>query len=211
MASIYQSIEILSKEKGIDTQIVIDAVKDAILVAARKQFRGNEELVAEFDEKTGALLLFAVKNVVETVTDPAKELTLEEGQKSDPAAEIGSLIRFVRPTDVLGRIAAQTARQVILQKVREAERENIFLEYSGRVGELVNTTGAGSFEGYYNDEAAMAERMRGGVYHSGDLAYRDEAGYVFFAGRLGGVDHKKQQVAFLQGGANRVHHALVER
>ena len=134
MASIYQSIEILSKEKGIDTQIVIDAVKDAILVAARKQFRGNEELVAEFDEKTGALLLFAVKNVVETVTDPAKELTLEEGQKSDPAAEIGSLIRFVRPTDVLGRIAAQTARQVILQKVREAERENIFAEYSGRVG-----------------------------------------------------------------------------
>jgi N utilization substance protein A len=140
VASIFQSIEILSKEKGIDTQIVIDAVKDAILVAARKQFRGNEELVAEFDEKTGALLLFAVKNVVGTVTDPAKELTLEEAQKSDPAAEIGALIRFARPTDVLGRIAAQTARQVILQKVREAERENIFAEYSGRVGELVNTT-----------------------------------------------------------------------
>ncbi len=140
MASIFQSIEILSKEKGIDAQIVIDAVKDAILVAARKQFKGNEELVAEFDEKSGALLLFAVKNVVETVIDPAKELTLEEARKSDPAAEIGALIRFARPTDVLGRIAAQTARQVILQKVREAERENIFLEYSGRVGELVNTT-----------------------------------------------------------------------
>ena len=140
MASIYQSIEILSKEKGIDAQIVVDAVKDAILVAARKQFKGNEELVAEFDEKSGALLLFAVKNVVETVTDPAKELTLEEARKIDPAAEIGALIRFARPTDVLGRIAAQTARQVILQKVREAERENIFLEYSGRVGELVNTT-----------------------------------------------------------------------
>jgi len=140
VASIYQSIEILSKEKGIEAQIVIDAVKDAILVAARKQFRGNEELIVEFDEKTGALLLFAVKNVVETVTDPAKELTLEEAQQIDPNAELGSLIRFARPTDVLGRISAQTARQVILQKVREAERENIFAEYSHRVGELVNTT-----------------------------------------------------------------------
>ena len=140
MASIYQSIEILSKEKGIDAQIVVDAVKDAILVAARKQFRGNEELIAEFDEKSGALLLFAVKNVVETVTDDSKELTLAEARRTEPAAEIGSILRFSRPTEALGRIAAQTARQVILQKVREAERENIFLEYSHRVGELVNTT-----------------------------------------------------------------------
>ena len=140
MASIYQSIEILSKEKGIDAQIVVDAVKDAILVAARKQFRGNEELIADFDEKSGALLLFAVKNVVETVADPSKEMTLDEARRTDPAAEIGSILRFSRPTDALGRIAAQTARQVILQKVREAERENIFLEYSHRVGELVNTT-----------------------------------------------------------------------
>jgi N utilization substance protein A len=140
LASIYESIEILSKEKGIDAQIVVDAVKDAILVAARKQFRGNEELIAEFDEKTGALLLFAVKNVVETVTDDYKELTLEEARRIEPAAEIGSILRFSRPTEALGRIAAQTARQVILQKVREAERENIFLEYSHRVGELVNTT-----------------------------------------------------------------------
>ncbi len=140
MASIYQSIEILSKEKGIDAQIVVDAVKDAILVAARKQFRGNEELIAEFDEKTGALLLFAVKNVVDAVTDDSKELSLAEARRTEPAAEIGSILRFSRPTEALGRIAAQTARQVILQKVREAERENIFLEYSHRVGELVNTT-----------------------------------------------------------------------
>jgi N utilization substance protein A len=140
LASIYQSIEILSKEKGIDAQIVVDAVKDAILVAARKQFRGNEELTAEFDAKTGALLLFAVKNVVESVTDDSKEISLDEARRTDPAAEIGSVLRFSRPTEALGRIAAQTARQVILQKVREAERENIFLEYSHRVGELVNTT-----------------------------------------------------------------------
>ena len=106
MASIYQSIEILSKEKGIDAQIVVDAVKDAILVAARKQFRGNEELIAEFDEKTGALLLFAVKNVVETVAEDGKEMTLDEARRIEPAAEIGSILRFSRPTEALGRIAA---------------------------------------------------------------------------------------------------------
>ncbi|HPQ16037.1 MAG TPA: NusA N-terminal domain-containing protein, partial [Bryobacteraceae bacterium] len=66
MGTIYQSIEILSKEKGIDPQIVIDAVKDAMLVAARKHYHTNEDLVAEFDEQTGAILIFAVKKVVET-------------------------------------------------------------------------------------------------------------------------------------------------
>ena len=138
MASIYQSIEILSKEKGIDAQIVLDAVKDAMLVAARKQFRTTEDLAAEFDERTGGLLLYALKVVADPVTDPAKEITLKEALKLDPAAQIGSTVRVPKSTDALGRISAQTAKQVILQKVREAERENIFSEYSGRVGELVN-------------------------------------------------------------------------
>jgi transcription termination/antitermination protein NusA len=138
MASIYQSIEILSKEKGIDAQIVLDAVKDAMLVAARKQFKSTEDLVAELDERTGNILICAVKTVVETVTDPVKEMTLEEAQAFDKDAQIGSQVRFAKSTEALGRISAQTAKQVILQKVREAERENIFSEYSGRVGELVN-------------------------------------------------------------------------
>ncbi len=137
MASIYQSIEILSKEKGIDAQIVLDAVKDAMLVAAKKQFKTNEELVVDFDEK-GGIGLFAIRIVTDPVTDPVKEISLEEALRTDKAAELGSVIRFSRPTESLGRISAQTAKQVILQKVREAERENIFAEYSGRVGELVN-------------------------------------------------------------------------
>ena len=137
MASIYQSIEILSKEKGIDAQIVLDAVKDAMLVAAKKQFKTNEELVVDFDEK-GGLNLFAIRVVTDPVTDPVKEISLEEALRTDKAAELGSIIRFNRPTESLGRISAQTAKQVILQKVREAERENIFAEFSGRIGELVN-------------------------------------------------------------------------
>jgi len=140
VASIYQSIEILSKEKGIDPQIVIDAVKDAMLVAARKHFRTTEDLVAAFNDATGALEIYGVKKVVESVQDPVKEISLDDAQRMDPSAQLESEVRFPKPTDALGRISAQTAKQVILQKVREAERETIYSEYSGRVGELVNCT-----------------------------------------------------------------------
>ena len=138
MGTIYQSIEILSKEKGIDPQIIVDAVKDAMLVAARKHFHTEEDLVAEFDKKTGAIQIFIVKKVVETVDVPLNQLTLDEARAIDPAAEIGSEIRIPKATDLLGRVSAQTAKQVILQKVREAERETVYQEFSGRVGELVN-------------------------------------------------------------------------
>jgi N utilization substance protein A len=139
VATIYQSIEILSKEKGIDPQIVLDAVKDAMLVAARKHFRTTEDLVADLDPQ-GAIQIYGVRKVVEEVTDPDREINLRDARKIDPNAEIDSEIRIPKPTEALGRISAQTAKQVILQKVREAERETIHSEYSGRVGELVNCT-----------------------------------------------------------------------
>ncbi len=129
----------LSKEKGIDSSIVLDAVKDALLLAAKKHFRTNEDYVAEMDPK-GAIKLFAVKKVVEEVTDPAREIRLNDAVKVDPAAFVGSEVKISKPTDALGRISAQTAKQVIFQKVREAERETVFNEYSGRAGELVNCT-----------------------------------------------------------------------
>jgi N utilization substance protein A len=137
LGTIYQSIEILSKEKGIEPKIILDAVKDAMLVAARKHFRTTEDLVAEFDEHTGAIQIFGVRRVVPEVADPDKEISIDDARAINPAAELESEIRFPKPTDALGRISAQTAKQVILQKVREAERENIHSEYSGRVGELV--------------------------------------------------------------------------
>ena len=138
MGSIVESIEILSKEKGIDPQIVITAVKDAMLVAARKQFRTTEDLVAEVDDKANVIHIFAIKKVVETIEDPVNQLTVEQAQAIDPLAGIGSELRIPKATEALGRISAQTAKQVILQKVREAERETIFTEYNDRVGELVN-------------------------------------------------------------------------
>ena len=138
MGTIYQSIEILSKEKGIDPQIIVDAVKDAMLVAARKHFKTTEDMVADFHPKTGALEIFGIWKVVETVQDSSKEISLQDARRVNAAVELDSELRVAKPTEALGRIAAQTAKQVILQKVREAERETIFSEYSGRVGELVN-------------------------------------------------------------------------
>jgi transcription termination/antitermination protein NusA len=138
LASIYQSIEILSKEKGIDPQIVLDAVKDAMLAAARKHFRSQEELIADLDERNGNIQIYAVKQVVDAVADPLKEVSLAAARKIDPEAEVGSEIREPKPTEALGRISAQTAKQVILQKVREAERDSVFTEFQGRQGELVN-------------------------------------------------------------------------
>src|SRR5258706_14015711 len=137
MASLYDSIEALSREKGIDTQIVVDAVKDALLVAARKYYKTTEDLIAELNPATGQIDIFAVKTVVPEVTNPVKELTLEEARRTNPDAQLETEIRFAKPTDILARISAQTAKQVIFQKIREAERETIFGEFSGRVGELV--------------------------------------------------------------------------
>ncbi|MDQ6700593.1 MAG: transcription termination factor NusA, partial [Acidobacteriota bacterium] len=138
--TIFQSIELLSKEKGIDSQIVLEAVKDAMLIAARKHFRSTEDYVAELDTASGSIKLYAVKKVVEQVTDPAKEVTLQQAVKIDPNATLDSEVKIAKPTEALGRISAQTAKQVIFQKVREAERETVYNEYSGRAGELVNCT-----------------------------------------------------------------------
>ena len=140
METIFQSIETLSKEKGIDPQIVLDAVKDAMLIAARKHYRTNEDYVADMDPKTGAITLYAVKKAVEAVEDPVHEMTMGEARRINPAIEVGAEVRIPKNTEALGRISAQTAKQVIFQKVREAERETVFNEYSGRAGELVNCT-----------------------------------------------------------------------
>ena len=134
---LFQHIDLLSKEKGIDPEIVVSAVEDAILVATRKYYKSTEELTSSFNKDTGRVEVHAVKQIVETVTDPTHEISLSAARRIDPTAEIDGEVKIEKPTDVLGRIAAQTAKQVILQKVREAERESIFEEYSQRLGEVV--------------------------------------------------------------------------
>src|SRR5258706_522136 len=144
MASVlYQTIENISRDKGIDPQIVVSAVEDAIVVATRKYYKSQENLKAELDKESGAITAWAVKTVVADdaeIEDPNAQMPLTQAQKIDPKAEAGGEVRIYKPTDVLGRIAAQLAKQVIFQKVREAERDTVFQEYNGRVGEILNAT-----------------------------------------------------------------------
>lgn len=133
-----QMIEQISREKHIDPAIIIAAIEDAMVVAARKYYKTEEDLRGRFNPDTGQVDVYSVRAVVDEVTDPKKEVTLAEARKANPQVEVGGEILTAKPTAVLGRIAAQTAKQVIMQKVREAERDTIYSEYNGRVGELVN-------------------------------------------------------------------------
>ena len=144
MASqLYQSIEILSRDKGIQPEVVVTAVEDAIALATRKYYKTLENMRAELDKETGEIRAYAYKTVVETpeeVEDEINQITLEAARELAPEVEVGGEIRYYKPTEVLGRIAAQMAKQVIFQKVREAERDTVFQEYGGRVGEVLTAT-----------------------------------------------------------------------
>ena len=136
-----QMIDVVAKDKGIDPSIVIGAIEDAYLAAARKVFKTEEDMRTRFNTETGLVELYAVKQIAADadVTEPAKQISLSEAQQLyGEEAEAGMEIEFPKETDKLGRIAAQTAKQVIAQRVREAEREKIHGDFSERVGEVVN-------------------------------------------------------------------------
>lgn len=140
---IFSQIDLLSRHKNIDPGIVREAVLDAILAAARKHYKSedeeytsDEDLVAEINPKTGGVEVFAVMTVKDLVANPATEVSLHAARRLDRSAKLGSQIRVRKPTKPLGRIAAQMAKQVILQKIREAERETICQEFESRVNTL---------------------------------------------------------------------------
>jgi N utilization substance protein A len=136
-----QMIDVVAKDKGIDPSIVISAIEDAYLAASRKVFKTEEDLRTRFNLETGQVELYAVRQIVNEVTSPSREIALAEAQQLyGEEAEIGMEIEFPKETEKLGRIAAQTAKQVIAQRVREAEREKIHGEFSNRIGEVVNAT-----------------------------------------------------------------------
>jgi len=144
MASVlYQTIESLSRDKGIEADIVVGAVEDAIALATRKYYRTQENMRAEMDRETGEIRAYVYKTVVEgpeQVEDEINQLTLEQARELAPEVEVGGELRFYKDTSPLGRIAAQMAKQVIFQKVREAERDTVFQEYNHRAGEVLNAT-----------------------------------------------------------------------
>ena len=144
MASVlYQSIELLSQEKSIDPAIVVGAVEEAIALATRKFYKTQENMRGELNKETGQITAYIYKTVVaddDPLEDPLNQITLTQAKELAPDAEVGSEIRTYKDTTPLGRIAAQLAKQVIFQKVREAERDTVFNEYAHREKEVLNAT-----------------------------------------------------------------------
>jgi N utilization substance protein A len=130
----------ISREKGVEKSILVDAVLAAVLTAAKKRFGTLANINARLDEVTGAITLFSPKQVLEEddIVDDSIEISLEEAQSIDLGATLGDTVEVVHEIEDFGRIAAQTAKQVIIQKVREAERDTIYREFKDRQGELVN-------------------------------------------------------------------------
>jgi len=142
-SALYQSIELLSREKGIEPEIVVGAVEEAIALATRKFYKTQENMRGELNKETGEITAYIYKTVVDDdaeIEDPVNQITLTEASELAPGVEVGSEIRIYRDTTPLGRIAAQLAKQVIFQKVREAERDTVFQEYAHREKEVLNAT-----------------------------------------------------------------------
>jgi N utilization substance protein A len=136
--SIAKNIDDLCQEKGVDREIVIEAVKEAVRAAAKKQFKSGEDIQVDWNPDTG-IELSASKVVVDEVTNAATELSIEEAREmAGDDVEIGDALLLPLPMEELGRIAAQTAKQILFQKVRDAERSNIYEQYIDKIGDLVN-------------------------------------------------------------------------
>jgi N utilization substance protein A len=131
-------IDQIGREKGIDKARIIGAVEAALQTAAKKRFGQGENIQVQMDTKTGEISVISLRTIVETVTNPKAEVSLNEARRIDTEAEVGDEIGSLIEMDELGRIAAQTAKQVICQKVREAEWEAVLKEYSTRQGDLIN-------------------------------------------------------------------------
>ena len=130
-------IEQVGKEKGIPKETIIDALEEAILSASKKKYGSHLDLEARYNEELGEIEVFQFKTVVEEVSEPDMEIALENAKAHDPECLYGDSIGIKMDTSTLGRIAAQTAKQIIVQKVRNAESDVIYNEYKGKKGELV--------------------------------------------------------------------------
>ena len=131
-------IDQVVKDKGIDRDVLVDALESAVLSAANKKFRNTRDLEAHFNEEIGEVEVFEFVTVVDEVIDSYKEIDINEAREIDPDVEIDDSLGMMLEAGSFSRIAAQTAKQVIIQKVREAEREGVYNEFKGRVGEIVN-------------------------------------------------------------------------
>jgi N utilization substance protein A len=167
-------IDQVGKDKGIDRKVIIEALEQAVLTASRKKYGHQGEIEVHYNEEVGEVELFQFKQVVEEVTNPSTEISFEEARELDNEAQVGDSLGVKLDTD-FGRIGAQTAKQVIIQKVRDAERENVYNEFKDRKGDVVSGTVQRLEKGnvYINIGRAEAvlfskEQIPGEVYRQGE-------------------------------------------
>jgi len=134
---VWNNIVQLSKERGIDTNVIVEAIKESLQVAASKYFIHGEEIFVTFKPEKGEIRVYSVKTITKTPENLASEISLEDAKAIDPKAKVGGSVEVDLPSETLGRISAQAAKQVIIQKVRDAEQEKIYDQFSSQLGELV--------------------------------------------------------------------------
>jgi N utilization substance protein A len=138
ISDIKRVVDQVSRDKGIDREVLIKALEEALKSAARKKFGNKMDIEVNYNEESGEIEVFQFKDVAEVVTEPALEISLEEGRKLDPDCEIGDSLGTKMDTSTFGRIAAQSAKQVIIQKMKDAEKDAVFSSYIDRKGEVIN-------------------------------------------------------------------------
>jgi len=138
ISEIKRVIEQVSRDKGIDRQILIKALEEALKSAARKKYGPKVDIEVQYSEETGELEVFQFKEVAEVVEEPMLQISLEEGRRLDPECELGDSLGTKMDTNTFGRIAAQSAKQVIIQKLKDAEKDAVYTSYIDRRGEIIN-------------------------------------------------------------------------
>jgi len=134
---VWNTILQLSKERGVATAIIVDAIKESLKVASLKHFTNDEDITVSFQPEKGELRVFSVKTVVRTPENYSTQISLEDAKEINPEAQLDETVEIDLPSETLGRIAAQAAKQVIVQKVRDAEQEKIYNKYAPRLGDII--------------------------------------------------------------------------
>jgi len=134
---VWNTIVQLSKERGVATHVIVDAIKESLKVASSQYFSHDEEIFVNFQAEKGELRVYSVKTITKTPKNLATEISLDDAKKIDPKAKVGGTIEVDLPSATLGRISAQAAKQVIFQKVRDAEQEKIYDQFASKLGDLV--------------------------------------------------------------------------
>ncbi len=171
-----EALEALEKEKNISKEVMCEALETALITAYKKNYGANFSVMATVDRKNGAMRVWAEKTVVEEVTDDSLEMTLEEARAISLRYQIGDVVELDADPGKFGRIAAQTAKQMVVQKIREAERGNVFMQFSDKendimTGKVSKVDKKGIFIDMGNAEALLApsEQIPGEVFHVGDM------------------------------------------